>query len=141
MFAIDWLDLVELIIYSLIGIGGFIPAIYYLRKIVAQSRYKLKTDLEILNMLDEEDPKYNVVRNRVEKNIDHIYKTNSKFRIYSYRDLIGGSVLFVFSSIVLYYIILQDFILIYRIPLIIFFGILLLGGLGGILQGFKMNNN
>lgn len=97
MFAITWLDLVELIIYSLIGISGFIPAIYYLRKIVAQSRYKLKTDLEILNMLDEKDPKYNVVRNRVEKNIDHIYKTNSKLRIYSYKDLIGGSVLFIFQ--------------------------------------------
>jgi len=137
MFNISWFKFIELIILGLIALCGLPAAIYYLKKMVAQSRHKLKADLEILNMLDEEDPKYDVVRNTVENNIDHIYKTDHEFRIYSYKDLIGGSVLFIFSLLTSYYIYIQEISLIFRLPILVFLGILLLGGIGGISQGFE----
>lgn len=79
---------------SIIGILG---VIYQLRNLKITFKSSIKTDLEILNMLEETDPNFAIVKKSVTESIKKRYsKSNRSLTIYSITDFILG-IIFVFG--------------------------------------------
>src|SRR5512135_982057 len=61
------------------------------RKALPKSRTRLKTDLEILSLLDKDDPDYQIVKHRISRRIEEIYPTKTPARS-SKEDIIASAI-------------------------------------------------
>lgn len=121
---------------------GLLKAIPYLKELKPKSRSKLKTDIKILKMLNEDDPQYDTIRNSINEDIRAIYgRKDEGIGIYNPGDLVGGLILLVFSTLGFSYVVQQNYTLIFRVPLIVAFVTLILGSIGGILKGFSKDRS
>ena len=88
------MDLVETIAKAIVVIGGMIVSLYQVYTRLPKSRASLTRDLEILNILDKEDPAYPIIRAHVDKQIEKIYRPASAasqgFRIHNWSNLFIG---------------------------------------------------
>ena len=98
---IDW-DLIENIAKAIVVIGGTLVSIYQIYTRLPKSRASLTRDLEILKILDKDDPAYSVIRAHVDRQVTEIYQPSlspfKTFRIYNWPNLFIGLIfLFVFA--------------------------------------------
>jgi hypothetical protein len=63
----------QIVFQSLITLVATIVGIFQITNRLPKSRNKLKQDLEILNILDPKDPCYNLVKSKIDADIDSIY--------------------------------------------------------------------
>lgn len=74
---------------------GIIGAIYQIRNFSITFRSSIKTDLEILKMLNSTDPNYFLIQNRIDESIKKIYSPRKNlFIIYKPTDFIIGIIFF-----------------------------------------------
>ena len=94
----NW-NLIETIAKAIVVIGGMIVSLYQLYTRLPKSRGPLTRDLEILKILDRDDPAYTIVRAHVDKQIAKIYEPPSmplkKPKIRNWDNLIIGVVFLV----------------------------------------------
>ena len=77
-------------------LGGAAVSLFQLYTRLPKSRGSLARDIEILNMLDKDDPAYKVIRAHVDSRVEEIYNpsetSSRKIRIYSWFHLVLGLV-------------------------------------------------
>ena len=92
---LNW-DLIEDIAKAIVVLGGAAVSLFQLYARLPKSRGSLARDIEILNMLDKDDPAYKTIRAHVDSRVEEIYgpsETSSrKIRIYSWFHLVLGLV-------------------------------------------------
>jgi hypothetical protein len=130
----------ELVLKALALFIGIFGSIYQLRKFRFTFRSSIKTDLEILNMLDPSDPNYEIVKKNIDVSIRQIYMGSNKYRfkIYSKADFYPGLLFLISFTIWTYYLSHNGFTIWAFLT-----GFFALGGIGGILTGLdsgKKNN-
>lgn len=93
---INW-ELVEIITKAIVVIGGAGVSLFQLYNRLPRSRAPLMKDLEILKMLDPDDPAYKIIRENFESSVTKIYSPSPtsirKVRVYSWPQLMFGSAL------------------------------------------------
>jgi hypothetical protein len=116
---------------------GVLGSFYQLRNLRISSRSSIKTDMEILKMLEPTDPNYKIVKRSIDSSIKNIYKTDEqKTRIYSPTDFIFGVLFMVGFSIWTYYLSRDGFSY-----WSILTGFAAFAGFGGILNGLDPKKN
>lgn len=79
--------------------GAVVAAVVAVSQIMyrlPRSRAKLKHDLEILNLIDENDTNYSIVKHSVDSSVSDLYQSKtdkSRFKIYDWSNLVSGIVL------------------------------------------------
>jgi len=68
----DW----DILIKAIGAVAGGVLSIYQIRNMQPRLRAHLRADLEILKLLDRDDPGFNTVRQSVDKQIHMIYGAN-----------------------------------------------------------------
>jgi hypothetical protein len=124
----------ELLLKIAAAIIGVIGLLYQLRNLRLTFRSSIKTDLEILKMLDTNDPNYEIVRGSINESIKRVYgdPNKKKFKIYSRLDFYGGILFSIVFTYVTYYLCKDGFSFWGLIT-----GFLALAGLGGIITGLE----
>ncbi|MDB5228063.1 MAG: hypothetical protein JWN78_2256 [Bacteroidota bacterium] len=136
MLVIDY----ELIIKIIALFVGLFGSIYQLRNLRLTFRSSLKTDLDILKMLQEDDPNYSIVKNSINESIKKIYGVSNKngLKIHSPGDFIFGILFLSGFSFWTYYLVRHDHLFWSYVT-----GFFAFAGLGGIMNGLdkKKDNN
>lgn len=128
-------DFWDLILKALALAAGAIASFFQIRNLLPRSRSTLKTDLEILRLLDPTDPNYAVVRAQIDATVKATYRTDEgRFRVYNWTDLIWGTLLFVLMTMGLLYVFREreGFTWWY-----VSLGLLWMAGLGGMISGLE----
>lgn len=79
------------------GVVGALGAIYQFSQLRASTRSSIKTDLDILALLDKEGTSYRLVKASVDASISQVYAARGKsaFTVYSKGDLVFGTIFLV----------------------------------------------
>ncbi|MEJ2612570.1 MAG: hypothetical protein P8179_21550 [Candidatus Thiodiazotropha sp.] len=98
---INW-DFIETIAKGIVVIGGMLVSIYQIYTRLPKSRASLTRDLEILKILDKDDPAYSIIRAHVDRQVTKIYQPSllpiKTFKIHNWPNLFIGLIfLFVFA--------------------------------------------
>lgn len=97
------------------AVGAVVAAVVSLTRLSTHyfhGRARLKSDIEIMNMLDEDDPNYKLVAEHVNKSIHAIYSEEKDKEIpavSNWRDLIFGIILLLFGMIWTLYVLRDGF--------------------------------
>lgn len=128
----------ELIFKILAIIVGIFGSIYQLRNLRLTFRSSLKTDLEILKMVEKDDPSYEIIRKGIHESIKQIYGDPSKkrFKIYNPADFYMGF-LFMFGFSYWSYFLTKTDHTFWAFVV----GFFALAGFGGVLTGVSSKEN
>ncbi|MFN8361347.1 MAG: hypothetical protein U0264_15650 [Candidatus Kapaibacterium sp.] len=131
------MDTPDLIVKSAVAIATAIGVFYQFKNLKITTRSSIKTDLEILKLLDESDNNYSLVKNNIEKSIHKVYNEHagSTFKIHSPSDFILGVVMIIGFSVLSYYLANNGGYSYW----VVITSILAFIGLGGIMNGFDSN--
>jgi hypothetical protein len=124
----------ELLLKISAAIIGAVGLLYQLRNLRLTFRSSIKTDLEILKMLEPNDPNYEIVRENINDSIKRVYGDPNKkrFKIYSQGDFYGGLMCSIMFSYWTYYL-CQDGFSFWGLLT----GLIAAGGIGGIITGLE----
>jgi len=129
--SFDW----DLTLRAVGVLVGAVATIYQLTKLKPRLRTTLKTDLEILKLLDPKDPNYGVVQAHVDRSIQQIYAREAPesagrgLQVYNWGTLVFGLLLaggFIFWTV---YLVKDGFT-----PWALLTGFFALGGIGNIMN-------
>jgi hypothetical protein len=125
----------ELLVQAFGVVVAAIVAVSQIAYRLPRSRTKLKHDLEILNLLNENDPNFDIVKRSVDSSVADLYQSSSdksKFKIYDWGDLVTGVIL-LFGGVLWIMYLVQDGFSWWSI----FAGFLAIGGLGNLISAFE----
>src|ERR1039457_4758679 len=96
----------ELVLKIFGVIAAVVAAVYQFRNVKLSPRSSIKTDLEILKLLDSDDENYILIKNHIDRSIKRIYRIRkeNKFKIYSIPLFIMGILFLLGFSVWTYYI-------------------------------------
>lgn len=129
----------EILIKAVVALTGVIGTVYQFKNIRPKMRSKLKTDLEILSMLEKDDPNHKLVQEYVNESMKGLYslagsRKSDGSRITSWGDFIFGIIFTsLFTTATIY--IVQDGWNWWALLT----GFFVFAGIGGILNGFDKN--
>jgi hypothetical protein len=132
----DW----ELIIKAVGAVVAAVAVMFQIANRSSKSRTRLKTDLEILQLLKPDDQTYGHVKASIDRSIDQLFREDKKgnkffktpFIVYSWSDFIWG-IISVFVGILWTLFLIRDGFSWWTL----LSGFLAFGGLGGILNGLE----
>ncbi len=126
-------DTYEILVKLAVILFGILGAIYQVRNFSITLRSSIKTDLEILRMLDPNDPNHILVQNKINESIKKVYRLNQKqLKIYKPADLLFGLLFFFGFGIWTIYLSWENFS-VWSLLTINF----VITGIGGILSAFQ----
>lgn len=104
----------ELLLKTLGIIVGVVASLYKLRRIAPKSRSVLRTDLEILKLLEPSDPNYPILKSHIDVKISNIYhhiplEVSKRFKVYNWYTFIFGIIMFLGFSIWTVYLVKDGF--------------------------------
>jgi hypothetical protein len=125
------------------ALGVVVAAILGTSQVLARlpkSRTTLKHDLEVLKLLDRSHPQRGLIDMHVRKSIERIYQAERShqgavrrsFIVHQWGDFLGGTVVLFGGALWLLYVVRDGFSWWALLP-----AFLVLGGLGGILEGLE----
>ncbi|MBI1806505.1 MAG: hypothetical protein HYR76_05580 [Ignavibacteria bacterium] len=124
---------IELVLKVLVGVAGIIVSLFQLRNLKPISRSAIKTDLEMLKMLDESDPNHAMIKARFDETIRRVYSMDHSTgtKVHSWRDFIFGVTFLSVFSVWTILLLKNGFT-----PWSLLTGFFAVAGLGGIMNGF-----
>lgn len=87
----------DILIKAFVAVVGAVGIISQVMHHLPRSRAALKHDLEVLKLIDSNDPNYLVVKKHVDNSVAKIYaaaeKRRSSLKVYSWSDFVLGTIL------------------------------------------------
>lgn len=128
----------ELLLKVTAAVIGVVGVIYQLRNLRLRFRSSIKTDLEILKMIEPTDPNFEIVQTNINESIKKVYgdPTKKKFKVYNPPDFYGGLLWCIGFTYWTYHLCKDGFSFWSLIT-----GFFAFAGLGGIINGLEPKKN
>lgn len=127
-------DLLDLLLKAVGLIAASAFSLYQARNLLPGARSRLKTDLEILKLIDASHPLYAAVQDQADAGLRQVYAAAGESawgrRVYSSRDFIAGLIIAVGSGVWTAYLVTDGFN-----GWAVVTGFFMIAGVGGVLTG------